>query len=58
MPIQVTRLNAQLTVLRVMACRKQEFNQIDVILPLGLKLWDLNRGLKNVMKKKTPSTTT
>lgn len=58
MPIQVTRLNAQLTVLSVMAYRKQEFNQIDVIVPLGLKLWDLNRGLKNVMKKKTPSTTT
>lgn len=56
-PTQVTRLNMQLTVLSVMACGKQEFNQIDIIVPFGLKLWEFKSGLKNVSKKKTPSLT-
>lgn len=30
----------QLTVLSVMACGKQEFNQIDVVVPSGLELWE------------------
>lgn len=47
----------QLTVLSVMACGKQEFNQIDIIVPFGLKLWEFKSGLKNVSKKKTPSLT-
>lgn len=48
----------QLTVLSVMARGKQEFNQIDIIVPFGLKHWEFKSGLKNVSKKKTPSQTT
>jgi len=44
MPTQVTRLNTLLTLLSVMACGKQQFNQIDVMVPFGLKLWEFKSG--------------
>lgn len=34
----------QLTVLSVMACGKQEFNQINVVVPSGLELWEFKSG--------------
>lgn len=52
MPTQVSRLNRLLTVWSVTACGKQEFHQIDVTVPFGLKPWEFKAGPEKCEEEK------